>query len=114
MADPGLAQRRMQGLGMQAAVLFGERYELRTAGIELPRPALAVRHVAERGAIDCALRRRDQRERKRVGGGAGRPRLHEAARLEQFGEDVLEARGDRIGAVRWRGTVIGRLDRGED
>ena len=114
MADPGLAQRRAQGLGMQPAVLFGERHDLGAAGIELPCPALAVVHVADRGAVDRTVGRRDQRQRERVGRGPGRHRLHEAAGLEQLGEDVLEARGDRVGAVRRRGAGIRRLDRGED
>ena len=114
MTYSGLLQRRAQGLRAQPAMGLGERHDLGPAGIELPCPALAVVHVADVGAKNRTVRRRDQRQRQRVGRGPGRHRLHEAAGLEQRGEGVLQARRDRIGAVRWRRAGIRRLDRGED
>ena len=85
-----------------------ERHDLGAAGVELPCPALAVVHMTDIGAVDRAVRRRDQRQRERVGRSPGRHRLHETAGLEQLGEDVLETRGDRVGAVRRRGAGIRR------
>jgi hypothetical protein len=112
--DAGALERGPQRLGAQPAVLLGERHDLGAAGIELPGPALALVHVTDVSAVDRAVGRRDQRQGERVGRGAGRHRLHEAAGLEQLGEDALEARGDRVGAVRRRGAGVRRLDRRED
>ena len=114
MPDAGALQRGAQGVGVQPAVLGGKRHDFGAAGIELAGPAFAVVHMADVGAVDRAIGRRDQGERQRIGRGPGRHRLDEARCLEQLGEDVLEARGDRIGAVGRRAPGIRGLDRGQD
>src|SRR6185437_5811510 len=65
-------------------------------------------------AIDDAPRRHQRRQSKRIGGRAGGDRKDRDLVLEDLGETALDARADRVRAIRLLSTEIGPRQRGED